>query len=97
MHARVRALSGSPDEVAAGIRAFRERVVPSLLPRPGFAAAYLLFDHATGQALTITFWRTDEDRERGEVPATELRARARQIIAATQPPTVDVYEVAVAT
>lgn len=50
MYARVTELSGSPDDIDAGIADFRKDVVPFTHARGG-KGAILLVDRATGRAL----------------------------------------------
>ena len=92
MHARVTALSGSPDDVDNGIANFRENVVPYV--REQGKGAILLVDRQTGRAVAITLWEDEQALRASEERANALRAEAAEQMGAAQP-TVDRYEVAV--
>ena len=92
MHARVTTLSGSPDNVDAGIANFRDNVVP--YAKSGGQGAILLVDRGSGTALAITLWEDDAAMQASEESANTLRADAAEQMGASQP-TVDRYEVAV--
>ncbi len=93
MHARVTALSGSPDDVDNGIANFRENVVPYV--REQGKGAILLVDRQTGKAVAITLWEDEQALRASEERANALRAEAAEQMGAAQQPTVDRYEVAV--
>ena len=92
MHARVTALSGSPDDVDNGIANFRENVVPYV--REQGKGAILLVDRQTGRAVASTLWEDEQALRASEERANALRAEAAEQMGAAQP-TVDRYEVAV--
>jgi hypothetical protein len=94
MHARVTSLTGSPDDVDAGISEFREEVVP-FTHQHGGKGAILLVDRTSGHALGITLWEDEQTLAASEEAANALRAQAAEDMHASQPPTVDRYEVAV--
>jgi hypothetical protein len=94
MHARVTSLSGSPDEVDAGIADFKEKIVP-FTHEQGGKGGMLLVDRQTGRALAITLWEDEQALSASEERADALRANVAQEMHATAQPTVDRYEVAV--
>lgn len=94
MHARVTSLSGSPDEVDAGIADFKEKVVP-FTHEHGGKGGMLLVDRQTGRALAITLWEDEQALNASDARADELRANVAEEMQATAQPTVDRYEVAV--
>jgi hypothetical protein len=94
MHARVTSLSGSPDEVDAGIADFKEKVVP-FTQEQGGKGGMLLVDRQTGRALAITLWEDEQALSASDARADELRANVAEEMRATSQPTVDRYEVAV--
>jgi hypothetical protein len=94
MHARVTELTGSPDDLDAGIEDFRKDVVPFTHAHGG-KGAILLVDRATGRALAVTLWEDEQALEASEDAANALRAQALEDVHATEAPTVDRYEVAV--
>jgi hypothetical protein len=93
MHARVTTLSGSPDNVDAGIANFRDTVVP--YAKSEGKGAILLVDRGSGTALAITLWQDQAAMQASEESANALRADAVEQMGASQQPTVDRYEVAV--
>lgn len=94
MYARVTSLSGSPDDIEAGIASFREKVVPFTHGQGG-KGSILLVDRATGRALGITMWEDEQALSASEEAANALRAETADDVGATQAPTVERYEVAV--
>jgi quinol monooxygenase YgiN len=94
MHARVTSLSGSPDEVDAGIAVFREKVVP-FTHEQGGKGGILLVDRQTGEAIAITLWEDEQALRASEERANELRAAVAEEMHASKQPTVNRYEVAV--
>jgi hypothetical protein len=94
MHARVSTISGSPDQLDAGIANFRENVAP-FIKGTGGTGSLLLVDRQTGKALGITLWDSLETMNASEEEANELRAQATQAAGATVPTTVERFEVAV--
>lgn len=94
MHARVTALSGSPDDVDGGVANFRENVVPFTRGQGG-KGAILLVDRQTGKAIAITLWEDEQALRASEERANTLRAQAAEEMGAAQAPAVDRYEVAV--
>jgi heme-degrading monooxygenase HmoA len=94
MHARVTSLSGSPDNVEGGIANFRENVLPFTREQGG-KGGLLLVDRQTGNAIAITLWEDEEALHASEEGAKALRAQAADELGASQPPTVERYEVAV--
>lgn len=94
MHARVTSLSGSPDDVDAGVENFRENVVP-FTQEQGGKGAILLVDRETGRAIAITLWEDEQALRTSEDRANALRAQAAEEMGASAQPTVARYEVAV--
>ena len=94
MYARVTSLTGSPDDIDAGIADFRDEAVPFTHGQGG-KGAILLVDRATGRALAITLWEDEQALQASEEAANTLRAQAAEDIHVTQSPTVERYEVAV--
>jgi hypothetical protein len=89
MHARVSSLTGSPNDVDAGVASFRDRVVP-FAQEQGGKGSILLVDRATGRALAITLWEDEQALNASEEAANALRAQAAEDMGATQAsPTVE--------
>ena len=95
MFARVAMLEGKPEQLEAGIRDYREHVVPEAKKLTGFGGAYLLVDRKTGKTISITLWDTEKAERDSAEAANRLRANASQIVSASKPPVVGAYEVAV--
>jgi heme-degrading monooxygenase HmoA len=94
MHARVSTITGSSDQIEAGISNFRENVVP-FAKQEGGKGSVLLVDRETGKVIAITMWESEEALRASEESASRLRAQASKQAGASQPPTVERYEVAV--
>src|SRR5262245_10905983 len=94
MYARVTELTGSPDDVDAGIADFRRDVVPFTHAQGG-KGSILLVERATGRALAVTLRKDEQALQGSEEDGSALRAQALEDMHATEAPTVDRYEVAV--
>ena len=95
MLARVSTIQGKPQQVEDGIRNYREQVIPAAKKMTGFKGAYLLVDRKSGKEVSITLWDTEKNLQASTKAADQLRAQASQTVAASKPPTVEIYEVAV--
>lgn len=95
MFARVTVVQGAPDKVDAGIDSFNSQVLPAVKAVDGYKAGLLLVDRASGKAMGITLWESEEARRRGAEAVEQARAATIQTMGATVPP-VDEYEVAAA-
>ena len=95
MFARVTIGQGKPEQIEAGIRNFRENVVPAAKKMAGFKGSYLLVDRKSGKILGIALWDTEKDLQASAMAAKQLSAGVTQAAAATKPPVVEIYEVAV--
>ncbi len=93
MHARVTTISGSADNVDAGIENFRANVVPFTQEEGN--GAILLVDRDNGDAIAITLWEDEQALRASEERANAVRADAADQMGATQTPAVARYEVAV--
>ena len=93
MHARVTTVSGSADNVDAGIENFRTNVVP--FTQEEGKGAILLVDRESGGAIAITLWEDEQALRASEERANAVRADAADNLGATQTPAVARYEVAV--
>jgi len=95
MFARVSTVQGKPQQVEDGIRQYREQVIPAVKKMAGFKGAHFLVDRKSGKELSITLWDTEKDLQESSKAADKLRAQAAQAVAASRPPVVEIYEVAV--
>src|SRR3990172_5521111 len=95
MLARVSTIQGKPQQVEDGIRQYREQVVPAVKKMAGFKGAYFLVDRKSGKEVSITLWNTEKDLQASTKATDQLRAQASQTVAASKPPVVEIYEVAI--
>ena len=94
MHARVTAITGSPDQAEAGISDFKDNVAPWVKEQGG-RGGILLIDRETGKAIALTLWNDEESMRGSDEAANELRSRVSDAMQSTQAPIVERYEVAV--
>ena len=95
MLARLSTIQGKPQKVEDGIRQYREQVMSAVKKEAGFKGAYFLVDRKSGKEVSITLWDTEKDLQASAKAADQLRAQASQTVAASTPPIVEIYEVAV--
>ena len=95
MLARVSTIQGKPQQVEDGIRQYREQVMSAVKKMAGFKGAYFLVDRKSGKEVSITLWDTEKNLQDSAKAADQLRAQASQTVAASKPPIVEIYEVAV--
>lgn len=60
MFARVLQVSGSPDEIEAGVALYRNQVLPYARDATGFRGYLVLLDREGGRALAMSFWASEE-------------------------------------
>ncbi len=92
MIARVSTYGGTPDRVEDAVRAF-ESVTDPLRNLDGFQGAYMLIDKATGRAMTMTLWGTEEAERASAEAANQMRSQAAGSAGASVE-SVTTYEVA---
>jgi hypothetical protein len=73
VHARVRALEGSPELIDESLRLAREVVLPQGRLMEGFKGMIALGDRHSGRTLGITFWESEEAMRTSEEVAKRLR------------------------
>lgn len=95
MWARVSTIQGKPEKVGDGIRNYQDQVMPWVHKEAGFKGAYFLVDRKSGKVVSITLWDTEKTLQASAAAADRLRAQASQTAAATRPPVVEIYEVAI--
>ncbi len=93
MHARVTTLTGTPADVEAGIANFQANVLPFAQEQGD--GAILLVDRASGKAIAITLWESEQALRASEEAANALRADAASEMGASEAPAVERFEVAV--
>ena len=93
MHARVTRLEGSAELLDEVTQQFEERTVPVLQGLDGFEGYVLMGDRASGLAMAITYWTSEENLQASEDAVSPERDRAAQTAQATSGPVVERYEV----
>ena len=95
MFARVTTFEGPAERLEAGVRVFREDVVPWLRDATGFRGWIVLLDREDGRSLGLTFWATREVAEDLGASGAALRDEVAASVGAAMQ-TLDIYEVALA-
>ncbi len=93
MHARVTRLEASAELLDEMTRQFEEHTVPVLEGLDGFKGYVLLGDRASGLAMAVTYWESEEHLRASEDAVAPERERAAQTAAAASGPIVERYEV----
>ena len=93
MFARVTTIEGSAERLEEGSRFIQEQVMPALRELPGSKGALFLVDRASGKAIGITVWESEQAMAESRERANELRSQAAETAGAGQP-SVEEYEVA---
>jgi heme-degrading monooxygenase HmoA len=66
VHARVVSMEMLPIDVGEAARIYQERVLPAAREQQGFRGAFLLTDAETGEGLSVSLWRSEEDMHASE-------------------------------
>jgi len=61
MFARLVSAQARSDKLNEAIRIWKEKDIPLMKSVKGYRGAYLLTDHKTGRAISITLWDSEED------------------------------------
>lgn len=91
MFARVSTYHGKPEAVNRGIQTSKD--MREIEQMQGFVRAYLLVDRKTGKAMTITLWESEEALRATADRANPLRDRISEAFGASEPASVEIYEV----
>ena len=83
---------GPLEQVEAGVRPFRDEVVPWLRDAHGFRGWIFLLDREAERGLALTFWTTDEAARDVEQSGANLRDEVLASVKITMP-SLDFYEV----
>ncbi len=90
MHARVSSYQTSnPERLVEGFRS----VTDSLEEVDGFSHAYFMVDHASGKALSITIWDSEDALTASMSQAAELRRRGTAASGTAAIQSVQHYEI----
>ncbi len=66
MHGRIVSVQVEPEDLGKAIGIYRDSVIPAAKDQKGFHDALLFTDPATGRAVSITIWETEEDLLAGQ-------------------------------
>ncbi len=97
MHARVTTIQMDPSRVDDAVQRLRDDDVPQFEQIDGFKGFTLLVDREGGKGVGISFWESAEAMEASEDQVKASRERAAEEGGASEPPQVDLYEVAIDT
>jgi heme-degrading monooxygenase HmoA len=93
MFARVSTIPGTPEHLEEAISYL---AAPATFRQAqGFKGNYLLVDRRIGKMLTITLWETEADMHATAQDVNLLRQEGARLAGAAEPPSVEVYEVAI--
>jgi quinol monooxygenase YgiN len=92
MFSRVNFLETAPGRLDDVARVVRDVVHPAIREEPGFVGYIVLGDGASGKALGITLWASEEAREASDAKARQIRPRVEQETGGTMR-AVERYEV----
>ena len=96
MHARVTTLNMDPGRIDDAIRQL-ESDIPRWKELDGFKGFTLLVDRDSGKVTGTSFWESESQMQASEEAVSQSRERAAETGGASQPPTVERFEVAVDT
>jgi heme-degrading monooxygenase HmoA len=104
MFVRITRITAPPETLDEGAATFEQRLLPQLRTLPGYVGAALLADRASGRALAVTYWQTEEAMRGSEEAAAATRAQSTQpstivdvqrydlaILERAQPPRANVF------
>lgn len=93
MFARMTFSQVSPEKADEAINIMEKSVLPLMRQRKGFKQYCAFYDRASGKAITVTVWETEEDREANDQASNyykEAIAKVAPLFLA--PPVVEEYE-----
>ena len=93
MHARQSTIRGKPDQLEAGIKDFKEQILPAIRQLKGFTGAQFLADRHGGKVVVTTFWDSEQALRDSEESANALRRTAAASVGTTITPIVERFEV----
>ena len=92
MFSRVNFLETAPERIDDVARVVREVVHPGISGEAGYRGYVVLGDRATGKALGVTLWDSEEAREASDAKARTIRPQVEEGTGATMR-SVERYEV----
>jgi quinol monooxygenase YgiN len=93
MFARMTFSQVSPDKADEAINIMENAVLPLMRQQKGFKNYCAFYDRSSGKAITVTVWKTEEDREASDQSSDyykEAIAKVAPLFLA--PPVVEDYE-----
>jgi quinol monooxygenase YgiN len=78
MFSRVNFLETTPDRMDDVARVVREIVHPGIREEPGYVGYIVLGDRASGKAMGVTLWASEESREASDAKAHQIRPRVEE-------------------
>jgi heme-degrading monooxygenase HmoA len=93
MFARLTRAQIKVERIEEFIKRYEGSVVPAAQVQEGFRGIHLLVDRTTGQGISITFWKSEEDAVANERNKYYQEQVAKFINFYTQPPVREGFEV----
>lgn len=78
MYARLTTIQGKPEKIEDAIRVVENDVIPASKVLPGFKNGYWYADRKSGKMLSLTLFATEQDLEKSEAAASQLRKNATE-------------------
>ena len=97
MHARVTTLALDSSRIAETIGQLEREDIPRWQEIDGFKGFTLLVDRDSGKVVGTSFWESESAMAASEEAVRPSRDRAAETGGASQPPTVERFEVAIDT
>ncbi len=97
MYSRVVHLQVRPEQIEKAIKVYRDQTLPAAEMQPGFKAAFLLTDAASGRAISVSLWESETALKTGETSGYFEQQIGRLTALLTAPPRREVFEVSAVT
>jgi hypothetical protein len=78
MFARLTTIQGKPEKLEDAIRVIENDVIPASKVLSGFKNGYWYADRKSGKIVSVTLFETEQDLEKSEAAASELRKNATE-------------------
>lgn len=95
MFARLTTVNVKQDKIDEAIGIYKKSVIPTARKQKGFVAAYLLEDRKTGNGISLTFWKSEEDALANEQNRYYQEQLIKFVPLLQSPPIREGYEVTV--
>ena len=97
MHARVTTLQLDPGRIDDAVRRLEAEDIPRWRELEGFKGFTLLADRASGRVIGTSYWESERAMDASEDAVAPSRQRAAEAGGASEPPSVQRFEVALDT